>query len=610
LLYFKLIKEMADQQWQPSPAELDSTFRVLQALRDPSRPDHLQAMQGLDSFCGNGSFILHLLYIFVHGAGIPVPSDIRALGGFILKNYALKHLDELPAVVVYKLKADCLSALCDSVPDIVNTTGIIFGTLTKDYPIEKWGEILPRLFEMLDSGDAHVVDGALQAMKRICEDSCEQLLAPERAAGSGNSPLDALVPRLLNLFTHPAPSIRLRSIQSMNALLKLIEVPVEEEEVEDRWGNIVGKPRGMGRGREAFIIHINAFLQGISRLAEDPQPEVRLAVCQAIVFLASYQLAVLQPAFEAICGFMMNAARDAFQPVAMEACEYFAVLCENRETQQVLASSILPTLLPILVGHLRLSTEQMMQERADEEAQARGDKKLNIKPIHHKVSHQNNEDDEGANTQDGGNWTLRKQAAMLLDNLSTTFDPEIILPSCLPEIQRKLGSTDVWDRESGMLALGAMGTGCIQAMEPYLSSLYPFFLSSIRDDMLEMRSISCWVMARYSYALFMSDSGELSEENYMFANGVITSLMNAMVDPVHKVQSAGCSAMCTVLDYAGEHMIPYVPQLLATFKHCFQAYGLKSLMTLFDCIGVFADNVGSELDNPEYTPLIMPEIMR
>jgi hypothetical protein len=167
-------------------------------------------------------------------------------------------------------------------------------------------------------------------------------------------------------------------------------------------------------------------------LAEDPQPEVRLAVCQAIVFLASYQLAVLQPAFEAICGFMMNAARDAFQPVAMEACEYFAVLCENRETQQVLASSILPTLLPILVGHLRLSTEQMMQERADEEAQARGDKKLNIKPIHHKVSHQNNEDDEGANTQDGGNWTLRKQAAMLLDNLSTTFDPEIILPVVCP----------------------------------------------------------------------------------------------------------------------------------------------------------------------------------
>jgi hypothetical protein len=611
--------------FQPNPEELNSTFLVLQALRDPSRPDHVQAMQGLEGFCGNGSFILHLVYVFVRGATVPAPMDIRALSGFILKNYGLVQLQNLPVMVVQMFKSELLGALQDPLSDIQNTAGIIFGKLTKSFSIEIWGDMLPPLFSMLDyqSPEQFVgVDGALHAIKRICEDSCDKLLSkgPVTAANI-TSPLDVLVPKLLRLFQHPVASIRLKAIQSMNALIFLIAEPTEEEELYSPQQSSSSLSR-LGHGREAFIIHINAFLQGISHLAEDPLPEVRLAVCQAIVSLASYQLAVLQPAYESICAFMLNAVRDPTEAVAMEACEFFAVLCDNPDARGTLIR-LFPTLLPLLIGHLKLSTEQLTQERADEEAAARGDKDLNIKPIHHKVSNhksssQGDDDADNGGNVDSGAWTLRKEAALLMDNISTQFHPDYILPNCLPEIQLKLASTNVWDREAGLLGLGALGTGCIEAMEPYLLTLFPLFLQTIQDEMIEVRAISCWVISRYSGWLFAGNNGEteseerdeaVTHETFRLVQATIRELLKAMTDSAPKVQAAACSALCTVMDYAGETMISFLVETLSTMGHCFQIYGIKSLMTLFDTLGVFADNVGDVLNDPALTPLYMPHIM-
>ena len=75
----------------------------------------------------------------------------------------------------------------------------------------------------------------------------------------------------------------------------------------------------------------------------------------------------------------------------------------------------------------------MLQERADEEAEASGAKSLNIKPIHRKVEGES----EDTNGDHYSVWTIRKEAALLLDNLSTVFDPSLLVPCCLPEIQRR-----------------------------------------------------------------------------------------------------------------------------------------------------------------------------
>lgn len=99
-------------------------------------------------------------------------------------------------------------------------------------------------------------------------------------------------------------------------------------------------------------------------------------------------------------------------------------------------------------------------------------------------------------------WTLRKQAALLLDTIAvSSIDTNEILTYALPCIQECFQHSNILIKESGMLALGALSNGCLDAMLPYIPQLFPFFLSSFNDSLPEMRCITCWVASRYS-ALF------------------------------------------------------------------------------------------------------------
>lgn len=99
-------------------------------------------------------------------------------------------------------------------------------------------------------------------------------------------------------------------------------------------------------------------------------------------------------------------------------------------------------------------------------------------------------------------WTLRKQAALVLDNLAVTFSAALVLPHALAAIQLKLqagaggsGSAEVWVRESGMLALGALSTGCLIEMGQYLPQLFPFLIQVIL--------VSCYRIVVCSILFFM-----------------------------------------------------------------------------------------------------------
>lgn len=58
-----------------------------------------------------------------------------------------------------------------------------------------------------------------------------------------------------------------------------------------------------------------------------------------------------------------------------------------------------------------------------------------------------------------------------------TFEPSFVLTAALPAVEACLRSVDdVWAREAGMLALGALSKGCLDQLAPYLPQLYPCFL--------------------------------------------------------------------------------------------------------------------------------------
>lgn len=72
--------------------DLQQALLMLQALRDPTRPDHAMAMQSLETYVLVPAFIYHILHIFVQGQKYQIPTDLRQLAGFVVKNYVFAKL--------------------------------------------------------------------------------------------------------------------------------------------------------------------------------------------------------------------------------------------------------------------------------------------------------------------------------------------------------------------------------------------------------------------------------------------------------------------------------------------------------------------------------------
>jgi transportin-1 len=188
-------------------------------------------------------------------------------------------------------------------------------------------------------------------------------------------------------------------------------------------------------GSQALISNMTTFLSGLSGLSSDPSAKVRKAVCQSITFIATMQLAILEPYFSSICNFMLKGVLDEDEGVAMEACEFWSALSDDNDAHSVLQSHLC-TLIPALITRLQLKEEQVMSERIEEEAHATGEKDVNFKPIHRRCREdQKDRDDDEAELS--AKWTLRKQAALVLDNLAVTFTATMVLPFALPAIQAK-----------------------------------------------------------------------------------------------------------------------------------------------------------------------------
>ena len=67
--------------------------------------------------------------------------------------------------------------------------------------------------------------------------------------------------------------------------------------------------------------------------------------------------------------------------------------------------------------------------------------------------------------------TLRQSAARVLDALSS-FCSKNILPVILPLLQERLAHSDVWIRESGILALGAIA-GQRDNLDEHMRFIFP-----------------------------------------------------------------------------------------------------------------------------------------
>nr|VWO95736.1 Phosphoinositide phospholipase C (EC [Ganoderma boninense] len=590
--------------WTPQQAGLQEILQTIHESTD-TRNSAVQRniTHKLNNFTRAPDYIAYLAYIL---STMPQEDDrIRTIAGYLLKNNARLILRAAPDVMEF-VKAAVLTAFNDAsimvrgaaAQDIVAFLGIL--------EPKNWPECLQQLVHMLDVPNADQQEAAFNVLEKACEDYPRKL----DVEINGAMPLDFMIPKFLLLSEHPSSKMRAHAIACLSYF-----VPI---------------------GCQALFAHIDTFIAALFKRAADDDPSVRRHVCQALVLLLASRPEKLMPEMNNVAEYMLYSTRDRNENVALEACEFWLTFAEDPDLAPYLhplLAKVAPTLLDCMV----YSEDDLLWLQGDEEDAAVPDKESDIKPRHyggksHGLEHDANGDDAsgkrvgayGEELEDGDEddyddldddefaeemsteWNLRKCAAAALDVLAVRFGPDL-LNVLLEPLKAKLWSDDWLQRESGILALGAMAEGCIDAIEPHLPTLVPYLINTLNDPKPLVRSITCWTLGRYASWCTQPISEE--HKNTFFVP-TLEGLLRMVLDNNKRVQEAGCSAFATLEEDAGPELAPYLEPVLRNLVFAFEKYQHKNMLILYDAVGTLADAVGSALQNPTYVEILMPPLLK
>jgi transportin-1 len=530
---------------------------------------------------------------------------------------------------------------------VIATTAVSLDGVQPLLHVKAWPQLIPTLIRNLQQ--VHVlgqgqeqqplVEGSLSTIRKIMEDGPNELNYEE---------LDALVPVLLH-FLSPSHDERFKTaaLQSLVACLSEGLMP------------------------SALVLEFDQYLTGLSNLAQDPSHTVRQWVCRSMVTLLELRAEYIQPHMASVCQFMLSSTADHgssvsgnnsnsnTNTVALEACEFWLTLANLHDTigsSEMLETvgAILPQLIPVLVRSMVYSVDKqqellLLNEMDQQEEQVLDQQqKQAMRPVFHKsrakqptsnssegdsrrgssgVSSDNDidtgddDEDDGYESDDEGDgdgfddedneWTLRKCAAASLDSLANLYGAEPILPCLLPSLQAGLSSSDPWVQEASILALGAIAEGCREEMDAHMGQLHPYLMSHIAapeapQNLPQVKSIAAWTIGRYAaWAVEQVQSGV---QGHLLAQ--MTEIFLARLgDRNRRVQVACCSAFGVVMEVAGDLMAPYLEPVYQGLTAAVSRYQGRSLLILFDVLGILADFCGAAIAEGNLPAIYMPTLL-
>ncbi|KAK2150308.1 hypothetical protein LSH36_413g02041 [Paralvinella palmiformis] len=558
--------------WQPEESGLQQILQLLRESQSPDTATQRAVQQKLEELNKYPDFNNYLIFVLT------------------------KLVNQ--AEVTEFIRQECLNSIGDPSPLIRATIGILITTIAAKGGLENWSELLPRLWQCLDSEDYNVCEGAFGALQKICEDSAEAL-----DTDALNRPLNILIPKFLEFFKHSSPKIRSHAIACVNQF-------------------IISRT-------QALMLHIDSFIENLFVLASDEDPEVRKNVCRALVMLVEVRMDRLIPHINSIVEYMLVRTQDPDDGVSLEACEFWLSLAEQPICNNVLGPHI-EKLIPVLVHGMKYSEIDIILLKGDiEEDEMIPDKESDIKPRFHKCKSKSH----GIGTKQGSEevkrslykWhqisasqvfrfiygidksrkTVRlprgKCSAAALDVLANVFHDNI-LPVLLPILKETLFHQEWEIKESGILVLGAIAEGCMTGMVPHLPELIPYLIQCLADKKALVRSITCWTLSRYAHWV-------VGQPHELYLKPLMTELLKRVLDANKRVQEAACSAFATLEEEACTELVPYLGFILDTLVFAFGKYQHKNLLILYDAIGTLADSVGHHLNKPEYINLLMPPLI-
>jgi transportin-1 len=280
---------------------------------------------------------------------------------------------------------------------------------------------------------------------------------------NGTRPLDYMIPKFLMLSEHSSAKMRSHAVACLSHFVPL--------------------------NCQSLFIHIDSFIACLFKRASDDDPSVRRHVCQALVLLLAARPEKLMPEMNNVAEYMLYSTKDKNENVALEACEFWLTFAEDADLAPYL-HPLLGKVAPVLLDCMVYGEDDLLWLEGDAEDAAVPDKESDIKPRHYggkahgleresadpnqqtkprigaygeETIDTDDEDDYDDYDDDfaeemSTEWNLRKCAAAALDVLAVRFSGDL-LNVLLGPLKEKLWSEDWLQRESGILALGAMAEG-------------------------------------------------------------------------------------------------------------------------------------------------------
>ncbi|KAG9312133.1 armadillo-type protein [Chiua virens] len=516
---------------------------ILQTMCDSINEGQKAIVRKLKRFTRVPDDIAYLAHIL---AALPQEEDqIRAAAGHFLKDNASLVLKASPDVAQYA-KAAILSAFKDPSALVRTAAGQVIVVFLKALEPGNWANCLEQLLCML--GDRNYQETALSVFERACEDFPGKL----DAETSGTRPLKHMISKFLKLSEHPSPKMRSYAVACLSYF-----VPIKSR---------------------SLLTHIDTFVACLFMHTSDEDPSVRRHVCKSFKLLLAAWPEKFVPELPNIAEYMLHTLKDKDESVATEACRFWLIIAEN--------PGLAPYLHPLL-GHVAPALlDSMVYSEDNLQLEGNNSNVFSDKP--------------------SMEWNLRNSASVTLDIWAVTFGGDL-MNAVLAPLQDKLQSTEWLQRESAILALGAIAKGCFDHIKEDLNVLIPYLHDALDDDSPFVRSITCWSLGRY--ACWCTQPASEDHRNRFFAP-TMEGLLRQLLDDNKRVQEAACSAFAdlSMEENAGTMLCPYLEPVLRNFVLASQKYQHRNMLILYDAIGGLARAVGHELSNPQYVEILMPPL--
>ncbi|EIW58924.1 transportin-PC [Trametes versicolor FP-101664 SS1] len=535
--------------WTPRLPLLTTLLQTLRQATGTNAALLSTITQKLQIFGRREERVAYLAYIL---SSLPEEDDrIRIIAGHLLKDIARSILHTPPDVLTFA-KSAVLVAVKDPSIMVCHAAAQAVVAFLGILEPRNWPECLQQLVHMLEPGGDQQ-EAALGVLKQACDKYPEKL----DLEIDGSWSVKDILPMFIDLSDHPNAKVRAQAIACLSSLASI--------------------------GCDSLFERIDAFIACLLKRASDEDPAVHRHVCQTLVLLLASRPEKLMPEMVNVAGYMLYSAKDKHQDVALQACDFWLTFAEIPD--------LAPNLRPFLAKVSHVLLDRMVHNDDD------------------LLRHECYDDDVAVHDECAGieprPWNLRQYAAAALDALAVRFGADL-LNVLLEPLQTKLRNDDWLQCESGILALGAIEPGCIDAIKPHLPTLVPYLFDALSHPQPLMRSNTCWTLGRYARWCSQPISPEHTTPIFV---PTLQGLLRMMIDDNQHVQKAACSAFAALAEEAGPELAPYLELVLRQFLISFEKYANSNILVLYDAIETLADAVGSALQSPTYVEILMPSLL-